>query len=752
MGNTVGGQNIDLNAEFAAMDTTNSGKVTKNMMLNYVSKKGIKQYSPDQLIEYFELLDKNNNGFLDKTEFQALFEVLQSNADDSEAHLNFTDSKDLKADMLEHHKPSLTKGSVADAFLVEESADNSKFYMDFEFDFDRATSAQKEQQTMVLYPDHVTGSFGFGVTARDSGKLIVNSINPNAAKYGLELYDVITGINGGAIGKGEGLMDPEMACTMLKDLKQNAKPNETPYITLTWVTLNRDALECDTRKSTEAVVDTYIGSQTSLGPTIADDVQLEIEVKQYVNDMDEEKGGSKLGMNLSFNSNGEAGDFFAVVTTVEPGSMGHEAGFRVHDIIKAVGSVDGKTIGSVGQFNAAIKQAFAESDNTHIIVTVARLRGDQFVALKNRSTHNPSFFFLSQATMLVILFKMLLFIPFLYAAVLLFTYGSTNTYTTIVTGAALIFLIEVDKVFYDKLVSGSEKTAMVKDLNAAVEEDDKLREEFEQVNKMSKISSLYAQKTQPHVSEKELTQFGKAIEAGSRSALNTIKTETNATGSISRLKRISVHFPDEMSFGCFTPCSARDVLSFEHTDQFKLCCVRETTKAVKQQAPENIFTYAAWKVTEGQISWPLFIKVLACAVLQWGAVMEIITQYEYVLEDGTCDGDNVIKGFTLMLVILAVYFCGMNDVYESMISVNLIAWPEHYKDFDGAFSACYEMIFPSKWALCCNGCVCVKGGAWTYIINVIVTWSALFSSALMSPLVVCLMFAAVYKAAQACDN
>jgi Ca2+-binding EF-hand superfamily protein len=747
MGNTVAGQNLDLNAEFAAMDTTNSGKVTKNMMLSYVSKKGIKQYSPDQLIEYFELLDKNNNGFLDKTEFQALFEVLQSNADD-EGHPNLTDSKDLTVDMLEHHKPSLTKGSVADAFLVEENADNSKFYMEFEFDFDRATNAQKLQQTVVLYPDHVTESFGFGVTARDSGKLIVNNINPNAAKYGLELYDVITAINGGAIGKGEGFMDPEMACNMLKDFKTK----KTPSITLTWVTLNRDALESDTRKSTEAVVDTYIGSLTSPGPTVADEVGLEIEVKQYVKDMDEEKGGTKLGINLSFNSSGDSGEYFAVVTTVEPGSMGYEAGFKVHDIIKYIGSMDGKTIGSIGQFHAAIKQALAESGNTHIVVTVARLRGDQFVALQNRASHNPSFFFLSQATMLVILFKMLLFIPFLYAAVLLFTYGSTNTYTTIVTGAALIFLIEVDKIFYDKLVSGSEKSAMVKDLNAAVEEDDKLREEFEQVNKMSKISGLYAQKIQPHVSEQELNQFGKAIEAGSRSALNTIKTEKNAMGSISRLKRISVHFPDNMSFGCFTPCSARDVLSFEHTDQFKLCCLRETTKAAKQQAPENIFAYAAWKITEGQISWPLFIKVLTCAVLQWGAVMEIITQYEYVLEDGTCDGDNVVKGFTLMLVVLAVYFCGMNDVYESMISVNLIAWPEHFKDFDGAISACYEMIFPSKWALCCNGCVCLKGGAWTIIINVIVTWSALFSSALMSPLVVGLMFAAVYKATEDCDN
>ena len=65
-------------------DTTNSGAVTKAMMLDYASKKGITQYSKEQLKEYFDLLDKNNTGTLDKSEFSALFEVLQANADESE--------------------------------------------------------------------------------------------------------------------------------------------------------------------------------------------------------------------------------------------------------------------------------------------------------------------------------------------------------------------------------------------------------------------------------------------------------------------------------------------------------------------------------------------------------------------------------------------------------------------------------------------------------------------------------------------
>lgn len=728
-------------------DTTNSGAVTKAMMLDYASKKGITQYSKEQLKEYFDLLDKNNTGTLDKSEFSALFEVLQANADESEGLETDLASKDLTVDMLDHHTPALSKGSVKESFVIEESADNATFYAQFEADFDAATSAQKTQSTHVLYPDQVTGSFGFGVTARDSGKLIVNSVCANATKYGIDLYDVIVSINGGAVGNGEGMTNPEQACSMLKEMKGSAH-----YITLTWVTLDRGALTSDARASTEGVVDTYIASETSAGPTCAQEVVIELEVEKYCADMDIETGGTKLGMNISFNTGGDAGEYYAVVTEVFPDTMAANAGFKVHDIIKSVGTTAGTSISNIAAFNAACKAALGASTNTHIQVTVARLTTAQFAALQARGKHNPSFFVLSQATLFVILVKMLLFIPYLYASILFITYGALNTWTLLVTGAALVFLIEVDKIFYDKLVSGSEKAAMTKDLNAAVLEDDKIREEFEQVDKMTRISALFAQKAQPSMSSHEVTQFGKAIEAGSRNALNKLKTEYNADGSINRTKRISVHFPEKMSLGCFTPCSARDVLSFEATDQWKLCCLSETTSKAKQLAPENIFTYAAWKITEGQISWPLFIKVVMCLILQFGCVFEIIAQYKWPLNEDTCNEDNKPKGITLMLVVLAVFFCGMNDVYESMISVNLVCWPEHFKDYDGAMSACYEMIFPSTWSFCCNGCSCLTGGAWTLLVNIFVTISAALSSAPVAPFLIGFMYLGVWKATLDCDE
>ena len=151
---------------------------------------------------------------------------------------------------------------------------------------------------------------------------------------------------------------------------------------------------------------------------------------------------------------------------------------------------------------------------------------------------------------------MLLFIPYLYASILFITYGALNTWTLLVTGAALVFLIEVDKIFYDKLVSGSEKAAMTKDLNAAVLEDDKIREEFEQVDKMTRISALLLRKAQPSMSSHGHS-VRQAIEAGSRNALNKLKTEYNADGEHQRTKRISVHFPEKMSLGCFTRAHSR---------------------------------------------------------------------------------------------------------------------------------------------------------------------------------------------------
>ena len=75
-------------------------------MLAYVKKKGITQYTPDQLTEYFDLLDKDNNGALDKQEFGALFEVLQANADEELAQADL-DTKDLTADMKNYHSTNI---------------------------------------------------------------------------------------------------------------------------------------------------------------------------------------------------------------------------------------------------------------------------------------------------------------------------------------------------------------------------------------------------------------------------------------------------------------------------------------------------------------------------------------------------------------------------------------------------------------------------------------------------------------------
>lgn len=738
---------MDLDAEFSAMDTTNSGVVTKAMMLAYVKKKGITMYTSDQLTEYFDLLDKNNNGVLDKQEFGALFEVLQANSDEEVAQADL-DTKDLTADMQNYHSKNLVAGSIEESFVIEKDGNNSNFYVKFEQKFDNATAAEKLQTTSVIYLDKASNSFGFGATARDTGKLIVTSVTANATKYGMNTCDVITAINGSKVGNGDGFIDPEQALNILKDIRMTGSANN---VKLTWVTLNTAALASTGKDSTTDVVETFIKSEASVSPTSANEVQIEVEVEKYCADMDLESGGMKLGMNLSFNKSGDSGSCYAVVTEVTPDSMAAHAGFQVHDIIKAIGSIGGESLKNLSSFNTAIKDALAASSNTHITVTVGRLMTEQFIALKNRKMHNPSFWILSHLTLVVILFKMTLFVPFIYASILLITYGAQDVWHLLLTGAALIFLIEVDKVFYDKLVSGSEKAAMVKDLNAGVMEDENLKSEYEQLSKITHVSKMFVEKTQPTISEHELSQFGKAIQAGSRNALNQLKTELNAEGSIKRAKRISVHFPPAMSLGCFTACSARDFLSFEHTDQCKMGCHPETTAHVKQEAPTNIFTYAAWKITECQISWPLFFKVLICMILQWATVLEIIAQYKSPMADYTCDDDSRLKIFTLLLVSTAVYFCGMNDVYESMISLNLICWPEHYKDYDGAFSTCYDMLFPQLFQLCCNGCQCITGGFWTIIINVMVTFNAFVSSAPMTIFWLGVMVASIYLAIAGCD-
>ena len=68
--------------------------------------------------------------------------------------------------------------------------------------------------------------------------------------------------------------------------------------------------------------------------------------------MDIETGGTKLGMNISFNTGGDAGEYYAVVTEVFPDTMAANAGFKVHDIIKSVGTTAGTSISNIAAFNA----------------------------------------------------------------------------------------------------------------------------------------------------------------------------------------------------------------------------------------------------------------------------------------------------------------------------------------------------------------------------------------------------------------
>ena len=79
-----------------------------------------------------------------------------------------------------------------------------------------------------------------------------------------------------------------------------------------------------------------------------------------------------------------------------------------------------------------------------------------------------------------------------------------------------------------------------------------------------------------------------------------------------RKKRLAnLSFPHYMTFGCFDPFNAKAVLA-------------QDSEGATGTKMDNIFIYAAWKCTTGQISPTIVLKILLCAIFQIGATIELL--------------------------------------------------------------------------------------------------------------------------------
>jgi hypothetical protein len=290
---------------------------------------------------------------------------------------------------------------------------------------------------------------------------------------------------------------------------------------------------------------------------------------------------------------------------------------------------------------------------------------------------NNGYFIFAPLVTIGILMRMMMFVPILYAVMLMLVYGSRNVWSILTSVVAVWMLFQVDRIFFQKFVSEGDKKKYAKSLVPT--EEVRLQKQLDKVEIATTVASFLSGRVKDEM-----------LKSLNIHALARVRDEVSSnfrTGASGRSKRVSLEFPESYGLGALAKLNATKMLVSErNTPPYK-----EDLEAI----PQSFYTYTAWKVTQGVLPPHLLAKYFLLVLFQIGTICEIIGQFRS--PDHICMSTNHYQPMTLVLAISTILLLVFHDVYYMMATVNLLLWEDHYRDFCGAKSSWYQMIFPPQF-------------------------------------------------------
>ena len=596
-----------------------------------------------------------------------------------------------------------------------------------------ASGGQKGPTEVVTVNVPAGGSLGLTIW-RCATSIVVTKVAPGsiASDAGFKPLDVIVAIGSVQVGVGpEGA--PEAAAALLTKIV----PGNDLQITKSF----------------------YAG-----GPNNEDDTLREVVMayhadpeKHVVMDTVFTMGGS-TSTGITFNmvcgekSTGDTPDMiYAIVKEVAAGSPASIAGIKVHDLIVEIEGT--KVVGSVSTA-AEVKSAFATAGD-NIKVTYGRLNDWSMTAFAVRqhgvnrdAVADPAANFkpmLAKAVLFINLIRMMLFPLICGAGTLVLAANAVNPVDVLFITAGLIFLVDCDQLFFNHFVAESEKTAMSAALADISSFDETLPAVKSQIATTAQMMKLMGSMSSG--SKADADDYKEMVDASKKLLVSQVKEYTDfrqgmatsdaVAGRKKRLQKLI--FPHYMTFGVFESINSKVVLAMD-------------SEGSSGTAKNNIFIYAAWKVTSGDINYITVFKIFLCALFQIGAVCELLWAQgmkAYFPYDSPFKGDDTVDpsyvcgaaSFATILAVIMIYMHALEDVYALLQSVALMSWADHYDDFTHR-SAWYDCLFPGtgeKFNYHKAVFSCCTGGLFAGITTATTTLALFMSSALVMPLVLAAM-------------
>ena len=633
----------------AALDDSEASRVGREQMVELVHEGLGYQIAEDELRELFNKMDANQNGFLEKQELLGLLRVIH---EEFGPHSTANDEESGVKNPFNFPK----NDRPAPAFRLAGDVTDYKFFDIYEKKLNTISEAQRAYREVVMTVPSGEGKFGFAAIARVSGNLFIKSVQPFsvASANGMQPLDVVVSVDGVNIGRGsDELVSPE------EILRRMSKFAPGQQVTMKMYYLKNVELG-DSRAEFNAVVEAYRHANKG-----AREEHQTIELSIVAS--------KELGMRTMVF--GHKGDHEVVHTTVVKqvtfGGAAFNAGFRMFDIIIDIGGASTRHT-AANDLQTLIKRA--DEIEGEIRITVIRLSDAQLNALAARQTGTSCGYgsFASLAS-IALLTRLMLFVPFLYAMVLMLTYGSQNVWTLLTSAVTLIALIEADKLFFHNFVSQANKKKFNDDLTTT--EESHLHKHLEQVEVATSVAKF--------LSGSVRSDMIQSLQNHSLAQIRDQVSHNKRDGASGRDKRVGLILPPTFGVEWLSKLSAPKMIVSERS--------RPPFKEDLGIIPQSLYTYTAWKVTQGDLPKPLMFKFILLVVLQIGSVFEIISQFKTPKD--ICIYDSEYKTLTLILAVVLVLAFALHDVYNMLVSVNILIWEDHYRDFCGYKSAWYRTMF-----------------------------------------------------------
>ena len=467
-------------------------------------------------------------------------------------------------------------------------------------------------------------------------------------------------------------------------------------------------------------------------------------------------GGTSTG--ISFNmvcaekTSDELADMiYFIVKDVAPGSPANLAGIKVNDIIL---EIEGRKVVGGMTSTAELKAAFGASGD-NIKVSYGRLNDATMAAFATRElgvnrhdvddpkeSFSPMY---AKAVLFISLIRMMLFPLICGAGTLVLAANAVNPVDVLFITAGLIFLIDCDQLFFNHFVAESEKTAMVAALADISSFDEALPAVKSQIATTAQMMKLMGAMSSG--SKEASDDYKEMVDASQKLLFSQVKeytdfrqgmaTDDSVAGRKKRLQKLI--FPHYMTFGVFESINAKVILALD-------------SEGSSGTAKDNIFIYAAWKVTSGDINFVTVFKIFICALFQIGAVCELLWAQgmtSYYPYGSPFKGDDMMDpsyscgaaSFATILAAIMIYMHALEDVYGILQSVALMSWADHYDDFT-YHSKWYDSLFPGtspKYNFKKAVFSCCTGGLYSGITCAVTTLALFMSSALVAPLILAAM-------------